>query len=129
VSMPAYGSAVFVLDTVAHTLVLPVLTGVGERSGAGVPGEAALYQNYPNPFNPTTEIRYELSSQGFVSLKVYNILGQKVRTLVNGFKPNGAHVVSWDGKNDSGVLLSSGVYFISLQQAPNVITKKAVLLK
>jgi glycosidase len=129
VSLPAYGSAVFVLDTVAHALVLPVLTGVEEERGTSVPNEISLYQNYPNPFNPTTQIRYDLSSHGFVSLKVYNMLGQKVRTLVNGLKPSGAHVVSWDGKNDSGVLLSSGVYFYSLQQGPNVITKKMLLVK
>jgi glycosidase len=129
VSLPAYGSAVFVLDTVAYTLDLPRLTGVGKLSREMIPTAVTLYQNYPNPFNPSTQIRYDLSSQGFVSLEVYNMLGQKVRSLANGLQPSGAYVASWDGKNDSGVVLSSGVYFYRLVANSCSYTRKMLFLR
>jgi glycosidase len=129
VSLPAYGSAVFVLDTVAYTLDLPLLMGVGKGSRETIPTAVTLYQNYPNPFNPSTQIRYELSSQGFVSLEVYNMLGQKVRSLVNGLQLSGAYVASWDGKNDSGVVLSSGVYFYRLAANSCSYTRKMLFLR
>ena len=129
VSLPPYGSAVFVLDTIAHALALPLLTNVGAWGGEALPREIALYQNYPNPFNPTTSIRYDLKSQGFVSLKVFNILGQQVRTLVNSLEPSGSYVTSWDGTNDSGVLLSSGVYLCRLVVGGFSDTRKMLLLR
>jgi hypothetical protein len=129
VSLPPYGSTVFVLDTVAHTLVLPILSGVREQSDVVVPSEISLHQNFPNPFNPTASIRYDLRSQGFVSLKVYNLLGQEVRTLVSSFQPSGSYVTSWDGRNDSGALLSSGVYFYRLTVGSFVKTRKMLLIR
>jgi hypothetical protein len=129
VNLQAYGSAVFVLDTVAHTLDLPLLTNVGRRSRETLPTAVTLYQNYPNPFNPSTQIRYELSSQGFVSLEVYDMLGRKVRSLVNRLQPSGAYVASWDGKNDSGVVLSSGVYFYRLVANSRNYTRKMLFLR
>jgi cyclomaltodextrinase len=129
VSLPAYGSSVFVLDTVAHTLDLPLLTNVGKGGRETIPTAVTLYQNFPNPFNPSTQIRYELSSQGFVSLEVYDVLGRKVRSLVNGLQLSGAYAASWDGKNDSGVVLSSGVYFYRLVANSRNYTRKMLLLR
>lgn len=96
-----------------------------------LPTEFALEQNYPNPFNPTTQISYSVPANGFVNLSVFNVLGQKVTTLVDGEMPIGNHVVEWDGTNDAGTGVSSGVYFYRLtaQDVGFVETKKMMLLK
>jgi len=83
-----------------------------------------LKQNYPNPFNPSTKINYQISQNDFVSLKVYNILGNEVTTLVNENKPAGSYEVNFDAS-----LLSSGTYFYKLQAGSFVETKKMILLK
>jgi hypothetical protein len=124
VSLPAYGSAVFVIDNVAHTLVLPLLTGVGKSRSGVIPGEYGLGQNYPNPFNPATTISYQIRSAGGVTLRVYDVLGREVATLVNGYQPPGTYGVTFDGSR-----LSSGVYFYRLQSGSFVNTKKMVLAK
>ena len=85
----------------------------------------------PNPFNPTTNIRFGVKDRGHVTLKVYNVAGQLVRTLVNEVRsprPEGFEV-TWDGRNDSGSAVSSGVYFYKLSTANFTQTKKMVLLK
>lgn len=83
-----------------------------------------LKQNYPNPFNPSTKINYQISQNDFVSLKVYNILGNEVTTLVNENKPAGSYEVNFDAS-----LLSSGTYFYKLQTGSFVETKKMIFLK
>ena len=75
------------------------------------PERFELYQNFPNPFNPSTEIRFDLPAKSELTLVVYNLLGQAVRTLVNEERPAGSHNVRWDGRNDGGRSVSSGVYF------------------
>lgn len=94
-----------------------------------VPTEFALENNYPNPFNPTTTIRYAVPFDSKVSLKVYNILGQEVRSLVNGFKPIGRYQVMWDGRNNSGSLVSSGVYLYRMEAGKFIQTRKMLLVK
>ena len=94
-----------------------------------LPTEYALSQNYPNPFNPTTQISFSLPTPGNVSLEVYNVLGQKVTTLVDGNMGAGNHVVEWDGKNSAGVGVSSGVYFYRIATDNFVDTKKMMMLK
>lgn len=89
-----------------------------------LPSHVTLEQNYPNPFNPSTTIRYELPKQVLVSLKVYNVLGQEVASLVSEVQIAGKHQVEFHGEN-----LSSGVYFYRLQAGEFVDTKKLVLLK
>jgi hypothetical protein len=76
--------------------------------------EYRLDENYPNPFNPDTEIHYALKKPGNVSLKIYDIQGRQIRTLMDVFQTEGSHVVIWDGKNDNGRDVSSGVYFCRL---------------
>jgi flagellar hook assembly protein FlgD len=91
----------------------------------------ALAQNYPNPFNPTTQIRYSIRKRGHVSLDVYNVAGQRVRTLVSEVQtplPQG-FAVTWDGTSDAGDVVSSGVYFYKLSTGDFTKTKKMVLLK
>jgi hypothetical protein len=93
------------------------------------PRANALAQNYPNPFNPQTTIAFAIKDRGAVSVKVYNVAGQLVRTLVNEDRTAGAHTVVWDGRNDSGSPVSSGVYFYKLVASDFSQTKKMVLLK
>jgi hypothetical protein len=91
----------------------------------------ALRDNFPNPFNPTTTIEYSIKEAGLVSLKVYNVAGQLVRTLVNeqGTPQVATFTVTWDGRNDAGEAVSSGVYFYKLVAQNFTQTKKMVLLK
>ncbi len=88
------------------------------------PEEFVLYQNYPNPFNPTTIIQYALNSGQFISLKVYDVLGNEIAILVNEEKPAGIYEVKW---NASG--FSSGLYFYQLQSGGVLETKKMLLIK
>ncbi len=99
------------------------VTGVKELKN-GMPAKYTLSQNYPNPFNPTTQIKYSIPKSGFVSLKVYNILGQEVSTLVAGFQKAGNYEATFDGSK-----LASGVYLYRLQSGTASITKKFVLMK
>ena len=90
----------------------------------------SLSQNYPNPFNPTTTIKYTLRNQAHVSLRVYNVAGQLVRTLVNDVqKPDAVRPIHWNGTNNAGQMVSSGVYFYKLVTKDFSQTKKMVLLK
>jgi len=89
-----------------------------------LPVQFELFQNYPNPFNPTTTIKYSVAEPGIVSLKVFDILGREVATLVNERKPAGYYEVSFDGSE-----LSSGIYFYQLTAGVFKATKKFVLLK
>ena len=107
----------------AELTVLGV-TGVSPGNTAGLPGAFELFQNYPNPFNPGTFIQYNLPHASHVSLKVYNVLGQEVSTLVNETRPAGSYNVHFNG---SGI--ASGVYFYRLQAGSFVQTKKCLLLK
>jgi len=92
-----------------------------------LPQAYLLEQNYPNPFNPSTLIRYQLPVDGYVTLKVYNVLGQEVATLVNEFQTAGTHSITFDTRNSSFGILSSGVYLYRLQ-ANNFIQTKAMIL-
>jgi flagellar hook assembly protein FlgD len=73
-----------------------------------------LNQNYPNPFNPTTNIRYALPVDSRITLEIFNVIGQRVRTLVNDNMAAGYHTMEWDGASDAGSRLASGVYFLRL---------------
>ena len=75
----------------------------------------ALFENYPNPFNPSTTIKYSLKENRRTELIIYNITGQKIRTLVNSMQNAGNHIIQWDGRDDSGYDVSSGYYFYKLE--------------
>jgi len=94
-----------------------------------IPSAFALYPNYPNPFNPATNISFALPVDSRVSLKIYNIAGQLVRTVVNETMPAGNHTVTWDGINSSGEKVASGIYFYRLNAGDFSKTMKMVMTK
>ena len=94
-----------------------------------VPLKFALYQNYPNPFNPTTQIRYALAEQTDVNITIYNVLGQRVTTLVNTSQEAGYHTIEWNATNDLGMQVSSGVYFMRITTPEFTANKKMVFLR
>ena len=94
-----------------------------------IPNRYEMTQNYPNPFNATTQISFALPTDGKVSLKVYNIMGQLVRNLVDQNMTSGYHIVTWDGRDESGKEVSTGVYFYNLKTGGTSITKKMTMLK
>ena len=104
---------------------IPVATKVRDES---VPGGFTLLQNYPNPFNPSTMIGYSIEKAGMVTLKVYNVLGAEVATLVNGNQEAGNYTVPFRAITGS-LSLSSGVYFYRLESGSFVSIKKLVLMK
>jgi hypothetical protein len=104
-------------------------TAVVESQDATVPEFLSLSQNYPNPFNPATSIRFDLSLPEVIDLLVYNLNGQKVATLANGHREAGAYTIRWDGRDDHGRELASGVYLYRLQVADRVATRKLMLLR
>lgn len=101
----------------------------GAASSSGLPTVYSLGQNYPNPFNPTTEINFALPQAGDVELSVFNLLGQKVTTLVNEAMPAGNHTVTWDGTSESGGAVASGIYFYRISAGSFTETKKMMMLK
>ncbi len=108
------------------------VTGVGDEFGGNRPGVPRFYslsQNYPNPFNPITRIGYSLPKGSYVKLEIYNILGQKVATLVDGFQKPGYKTIFWDGTSEGGIPVSSGIYFYRLRAGRFSDTKKMVVLK
>ncbi len=101
----------------------------GETSQKALPKAFELNQNFPNPFNATTQISYILTKGSNVSLQIYNTMGQKVRTLVDEYRDAGSYSVEWDGKNDNGSDVASGVYLYKMQAGDFVDSKKMTLLK
>lgn len=109
-------------------------TAVGDDNDGSLPEHFELSQNYPNPFNPTTHILYSVAAtpgQGPVhtNLTVFNVLGQKVRTLVDKVQSAGTYTIDWDGTSDNGVKVSSGIYFYRITSGDFVETRKMALLK
>ncbi|HPG39924.1 MAG TPA: FlgD immunoglobulin-like domain containing protein [bacterium] len=107
--------------------VNPVTTFIGSQEHN--PGEFTLYQNYPNPFNSETLIQYRLSSPSQISLIVYNSAGQQVRKLLSSRENTGLHHIQWDGKDNAGNDVPSGLYFSSLRTDKFEQTQKMLLLK
>jgi hypothetical protein len=100
-----------------------------DYTGTETPKVNALAQNYPNPFNPVTTIKFDVKEKGLVTVKVYNVAGQLVRTLVNEVKPAGSYTAPWDGTNNLGADVASGIYFYKMATAGFSATRKMVLLR
>ena len=129
------GDGTAIIDMGAYEYGAPPYVEIDDDIIVQTPG-VHLYQNYPNPFNPAgagrspvTTIRYQLAENSKISLKVYNIKGQFVKTLVNEFKPAGEHSIIWDGKDQSEHSVPSGIYFYRLKTKIDSRIRKMVLLR
>ncbi len=105
------------------------LSQQSESTNGQIPAALALLQNYPNPFNPETIIKYQITSPSAVSLKIYNLRGQLVRTLVDAVQNAGNYEILWDGRDDFGNEVASGVYLYRLQADESMAVKKLTLLR
>lgn len=109
-------------DVIGH---IPVAT----EPEVNIPDQIALAQNYPNPFNPSTRIQYSVPRQTTVTLRVYDLQGKLVRELVSAHQQPGTYQITWDGKNQSGHLAASGMYFYRLDAGTRVLTHKMLLIR
>ena len=100
-----------------------------EMTSVSRPEKVALDQNYPNPFNPNTEIGFDLPKSSFVSLDIFDVLGRKVTTLIYEHLTAGSKRVQWDGRDNTGAEVASGVYFYRLRTGDHVEVRKMVMLK
>lgn len=103
--------------------------GIDDVAQTPLPSKFALAQNYPNPFNPDTKIEYQLPEASYIRLDIFNILGQKVKTLVDEYKEAGYYQTRWNGFNESGRTVPSGVYFYNMNAEKFSQTKKMLMLK
>jgi len=108
---------------------VPVALINGAKNSAALPVTYALSQNYPNPFNPTTQIAYQVPNPGHVTIEVFNLVGQKVQTLVDDYCGAGNHVAIWHGTDGAGRSVSSGVYFYRMTADGFVMSRKMMLVK
>ncbi|MCP4726438.1 MAG: T9SS type A sorting domain-containing protein, partial [bacterium] len=93
------------------------------------PAGYELRQNYPNPFNPSTNIDFTIPSPSYVSLKIYNTRGQLVKSLISKQLPSGDHSVIWNGTNEAGTRVGTGIYFCTFKTGSFSSSKRMVLLK
>jgi hypothetical protein len=98
-------------------------------TGGDAPRAYRLAQNFPNPFNPSTTIKFDMKAKGLVTIRIYNVAGELVRTLVNEARDAGAYSAVWDGRNNIGTDVASGIYFNKMETAGFQATKKLVLLR
>jgi hypothetical protein len=108
---------------------LGVFEFVGNKDLVENISQTVSLRNYPNPFNPTTNILFNVVEEGVVDVKVYNIKGQVVKSLLNEKRVVGSHRIVWNGDNNSGTKVASGIYFVKLKQKNNQITRKIILTK
>ena len=119
------GIAAYFDNIVVNSLV----SAVDDNSETGLPDGFSLKQNYPNPFNPETQISYQLPTGGYISLTIHDLLGREIKTLVSEDQPSGNYTVSWNGRDESGNIVPSGIYLYSLKAGNFVESKKMILMK
>ncbi len=137
VTHPSYSSTEYVIGTITGGSYFAnwkgpinlVGSAVDESDLDNIPTSFELGQNYPNPFNPTTKIKYGLPTKSYMTLKVYNLLGQEINTLVDQVVPAGTHETEWDGRDKTGAEVATGIYFYKLIAGDFVDTKKMMLIK
>lgn len=125
----------FVVEGPVNSRIMNVIVGTIEYAKSVLgdiplqPIEFDLQQNYPNPFNPQTTIQYQVAKRSHVLMEIFNMLGQRVRLLVNEEQPTGFHSVVWDGRNDGGVPAGSGIYFYRMAAGEFVESHKLILVR
>jgi len=102
---------------------------MSSENDALLPEEFALHQNYPNPFNPVTTLRYDLPQNSMVNIKVFDMLGREVKTLVNQVQDAGFKSIIWNATNNIGQPVGAGIYLYQIQAGDYIQNKKMVLLK
>ena len=108
----------------------PIIVTMLSATDLGViPNIYALHQNYPNPFNPTTQISYDLPESEFVSIDIFDLMGRRVKSLINNNQDAGYRSIYWDATNNLGQPVSAGMYIYTIIAGEFVQTKKMVLLK
>jgi flagellar hook assembly protein FlgD len=129
--LPIGNKVVFTTNKFTETRDTLRVQGISDISNENntIITEFRLSQNYPNPFNPTTTINFTIPHKAKVILEIYNVLGQKIRTMINANLDRGLHEAQWNSKNDAGNLLGSGVYFYRIKAGKYVAAKKMILLK
>ncbi|MCG2759714.1 MAG: C10 family peptidase [Candidatus Delongbacteria bacterium] len=115
--------------TPEKTVLISVKDSNGIESDSNKPASFELFQNYPNPFNPETSISFTLDNDMKANLTVYDMNGRTVRTLIDGFNKAGKYDIVWDGKDDMGKALASGIYYYRLSSEKFSTVKKAVMIK
>lgn len=126
----------FLIGCIINGDTLGIIVNVEDKKVTN-PYRFELYQNYPNPFNRSTTIQYQISKSSEVILKVYNILGKEMRELINEYKSPGLYEANWDGKDNNGIEVGTGVYFCTLtvknsldnSSRINTFIKKLILIK
>ena len=109
--------------------MLPTGDDVSLTDVTVIPEKFTLHQNYPNPFNPVTTLRYNLPKNGHGNITIYDMLGRKVKTLINQNQDAGYRSVLWNATNDYGKPVSAGIYLYQIQAGEYLQTNKMVLLK
>jgi 5'-nucleotidase/UDP-sugar diphosphatase len=120
---------IYLADQILLSDGIPPVKFTKEQTQSSLPQAFELHQNYPNPFNPETQISYSLPEDEQVRLTIYNVLGQRIKVLVDEHQSAGKQTVIWNGRNENGEKVSSGVYFYKLQAGEIVLTKKMSLMK
>lgn len=123
-SIPLPQHSLFIDDITVES----VPTSIGDKNQK-IPTGCELHQNYPNPFNPSTTIQFDLPSANLVQLEIFNIVGQKVRTLVSTTYPVGSHQINWNARDDKGNEVPAGVYYYQLRVGDFEQTRKMLLVK
>jgi glycosidase len=139
VALPAYGAAIYMVATEPKSISVPdIPTGVAGSGNAALPQTFSLHQNFPNPFsplgrgtfgNPETAIRFDLPRASEVKLRVFNLLGAEVLTLLSERMPAGTHTFKWDGRNVNHQQVVSGIYLLRLEAGNEVMVRKMVLVR
>jgi len=124
-----YGSAIFIVADSLIQLHVPLLTAIESEGKMSTPGTFKLEQNYPNPFNPSTTIEYTLPKTSSINIRIYSVYGTEIAVLKEGVEHAGTYSLQWNGRTNTGVQASSGVYFVRLAAGSLTDTKKIVLMK
>ncbi len=135
--LPQYSCSEYFIVATSGNTIYPIwkgplnisTSGVDESDLNNIPNSFELEQNYPNPFNPTTNIKYGLPTKSHLTLKIYNLLGQEINTLVDQVVPAGTHETEWNGRDKTGAEVASGIYFYKLVAGDFIETKKMMLVK
>ena len=118
----------YVLETLSNYDSL-LTTSVAHNDDIAIPGHYQLYQNFPNPFNPSTTFEYQMPAAGPVELNIYNLLGRRISTLVDGIKPAGKYRLAWDGTDSRGRTVPAGIYLLKMNAGEYTKVIRMVLVK